>query len=79
MPSNNQQSSSSSSKPQVQPKDYSDYKVVKDAGYDSKYHMMQSYGLKIYDSGDLDEAQQIIDGFRRIDQAQYEANKQQKK
>jgi len=36
-------------------------------GWGSKYHMMQSYGLKMHDDGDMEEANAILDGYRQID------------
>lgn len=54
----------------------SDNQLIKDGGWNSKYHMMQSYGLSVYRDGDSKVADQIIDGFRKIDmhQAREEAS-----
>ena len=76
MPSNtNKQSSSnsgaasnnSSNPPSSDRK--SDYQMVKDAGFDNVNHMMQSYGLKMHNHEDVQEAKAILDGFRKIDEA----------
>lgn len=54
----------------------SDYQIVKDGGWKSKYHMMQTYDLSVYRDGDKKVADQIIEGFRKIDmyQAREEAS-----
>ncbi|RDW91857.1 hypothetical protein BP5796_01251 [Coleophoma crateriformis] len=56
----------------VQPKDMSQNAVIKDAGFTGMQHMMQSYGLKMYDAGDVTEAKAIIDGTRQNMQANWE-------
>jgi hypothetical protein len=47
----------------------SDYRMVKDAGFDNMNRMMQSYGLKMSNHEDVLEAKAILDGFRKIDEA----------
>ncbi|RDW79464.1 hypothetical protein BP6252_04102 [Coleophoma cylindrospora] len=65
-------STSGSSAHSVQPKDMSQYAVIKGAGYTGMQHMMQSYGLKIYEDDDVTEAKAIIDGIRQNMQADWE-------
>lgn len=45
----------------------SDYRVVKDAGFDNMPHFMASHGLKMSGGSDYAEAKAIIDGYRRYD------------
>jgi inhibitor of KinA sporulation pathway (predicted exonuclease) len=47
----------------------SDYRLIKDAGFNNMNHMMQSYGLKMSEHEDIQEARAILDGFRKIDEA----------
>jgi hypothetical protein len=54
-------SSSSGGKP--------DYRMIKDAGFNNMNHMMQSYGLKMHNHEDIQEAKAILDGYRKIDEA----------
>ncbi|KAI0174909.1 hypothetical protein BJ166DRAFT_606841 [Pestalotiopsis sp. NC0098] len=57
----------------------SDNQLIKDGGWNSKYHMMQSYGLSVYKNGDSRVVDQMIYGFRKIDmyQAREEASDHQ--
>jgi hypothetical protein len=43
--------------------------MIKDAGFNNMNHMMQSYGLKMSNHEDIQEARAILDGFRKIDEA----------
>jgi hypothetical protein len=43
--------------------------MVKDAGFRNMNHMMQSYGLKMCNDEDVQEAKNILNGFRKIDEA----------
>ncbi|KAI4594130.1 hypothetical protein KJ359_008672 [Pestalotiopsis sp. 9143b] len=58
----------------------SDNQLIKDGGWNSKFHMMQSYGLSVYKDKDSKVADQIIEGFRKIDmhQAREEASGHQR-
>ena len=47
----------------------SQYRVLKDAGYDNMNHFMQSYGLKSHDDDDLREGKAILEEFRKRDEA----------
>ncbi|PMD28530.1 hypothetical protein NA56DRAFT_742660 [Hyaloscypha hepaticicola] len=47
----------------------SDYRLIKDAGFNNMNHMMQSYGLKMSEHEDIQEARAILDGLRKIDEA----------
>lgn len=57
-------SSNSESKPK------SDYRLIKDCGYDNYLHFMQSHGLKMHSDDDHAEAKEILNKFREIDEAQ---------
>lgn len=43
--------------------------MIKDAGFNNMNQMMQSYGLKMHNHEDVEEAKAILDGFRKIDEA----------
>ncbi|KAG0651223.1 hypothetical protein D0Z07_1943 [Hyphodiscus hymeniophilus] len=60
------------SMPATEPKDKSDYAIVKEGGWTSGKNMMESYGLRIGDATDHAEAKQIKEAFREYDQHQYE-------
>jgi len=45
----------------------SGYQTVKDGGWDGNKNFMESYGLKMGDKGDHDEANAIKDAFREHD------------
>jgi hypothetical protein len=64
---------------EVAPKDKSDYRILKDGGFSNMNQFMQSYGLKMHNDDDIQEAKGIIEGFRQVDQANYEARQQEKR
>ena len=47
-----------------QPK--SQNQLIKDAGFDNMDRFMKSYGLKMHDHDDVQEAKDILDGYRQI-------------
>jgi hypothetical protein len=53
-----------------QSNDKSQYRLIKDAGFDNMNQFMNSYGLKMHDHGDVQEAKAILEGYRKIDEAQ---------
>lgn len=55
----------------LQPKDKSDSKWLRDAGYSGMPQFMISYGLKFPD--EIDEAKRLIDEFRGEQQQEWEA------
>ncbi|CAN8106178.1 unnamed protein product [Discula destructiva] len=44
--------------------DRSNYRIIRDGGWDSIHHFMLSYGLKPYNTNDYETAKVIIQGFR---------------
>ncbi|PSR90353.1 hypothetical protein BD289DRAFT_481812 [Coniella lustricola] len=44
--------------------DRTNYRILRDGGWDNLHHFMISYGLKPYDPADYDKAKAIIQGFR---------------
>ncbi|KUI72775.1 hypothetical protein VM1G_08184 [Cytospora mali] len=44
--------------------DRTNYRIIRDGGWDSLHHFMLSYGLKPYDPDDYETAKVIIQGFR---------------
>lgn len=44
--------------------DRTNYRIIRDGGWDNLHHFMLSYGLKPYDPGDYEMAKVIIQGFR---------------
>lgn len=62
---------------EVAPQDKSDNQFLKDGGYRHMNDFMQSYGLKMHDHGDVQEAKSILEGLRQADQADYEARQQE--
>lgn len=75
MPSGPQKPKSGGSA-EVAPQDKSDYSILKDGGYSNMNHFMQSYGLSMHKDDDVQEAKSIIEGFRQVDQANYDAKQQ---
>jgi hypothetical protein len=47
--------------------DKSDYRMVRDAGFNSKPEFMRAYGIKTWDLDAYDRAKDIMDGFHRVD------------
>jgi hypothetical protein len=79
-PSNQGASTSkpSTNSEEMQPKDKSDYRFLKDGGYRNMQHFLQSYCLKLGDDEDLEEGKQILLGLREIEQAQWEEKQAEK-
>ena len=48
----------------------SDYAMIKDAGFRNKNEFMLSYGLRMKNQDDYEEAKAILDGMRKIDEQQ---------
>jgi hypothetical protein len=44
--------------------DRTNYRIIRDGGWDNLHHFMLSYGLKPYDPDDYETAKVIIQGFR---------------
>ncbi|KAF3760943.1 hypothetical protein M406DRAFT_324565 [Cryphonectria parasitica EP155] len=44
--------------------DRTNYRIIRDGGWDNIHHFMLSYGLKPYDPDDYETAKTIIQGFR---------------
>ncbi|KAG8168703.1 hypothetical protein KVR01_001452 [Diaporthe batatas] len=44
--------------------DRTNYRIIRDGGWDNIHHFMLSYGLKPYDPDDYETAKVIIQGFR---------------
>jgi hypothetical protein len=57
----------------IQPKDKSQYRWFRDGGYTGMPHFMATYGLKLSNDDDLEEAKAIIARMREEDQKQWEA------
>ncbi|RAK98684.1 uncharacterized protein BO80DRAFT_361175 [Aspergillus ibericus CBS 121593] len=57
----------------IPPEEKSQYRMIKDAGYNNMHDFMLSYGIKPSSLGGYDEARQIIDIMRRHDQEIWEA------
>jgi hypothetical protein len=55
----------------LQPKDKSDSKWLRDAGYRGMQQFMASYGFKWPD--EIDEAKELINSFRKDQQEEWEA------
>jgi hypothetical protein len=70
-------SNNKAAKPDIPPNEKSNYRIVKEGGWDNMEHMMLSYGLKLYNDDDIQEAKQIIEKFREYDQQVYDARKQE--
>lgn len=45
--------------------------MIKEGGWDNTRHFMESHGLSIYEPGDFDEAKDLLDGYRRVDEEAY--------
>jgi hypothetical protein len=63
----------------TQPDQKSDKQILKEGGYTGMNHFMQSYGLKIWNDDDVQEAKEIIKGFRAIDEQNARAEEQKNK
>lgn len=44
--------------------DRTNYRIIRDGGWDNIHHFMLSYGLKPYNADDYETAKVIIQGFR---------------
>lgn len=44
--------------------DRTNYRIIRDGGWDNIHHFMLSYGLKPYNAEDYETAKVIIQGFR---------------
>ena len=73
--SSNKKKSQSAVLLEIEPKNKSDYRIIRDAGFKSMYHFMLSHNLKIHDNDDYQHAKQIPQAFREGDQEEYEARK----
>jgi hypothetical protein len=60
--------STSTSKPSNSSDSKSQYRTIKDAGFDNMNQFMNSYGLKMYNHEDVQEAKAILEGYKRIDE-----------
>jgi hypothetical protein len=78
--SSNQKSSSNKANTTdtTQPKDYSNYRMIKEAGFDNMLTFMASYGLKIHDDEQLAEGKAILEGLRQCAQHDWEAKQRRK-
>ena len=63
------QPSNSTSDPTNSP-EKSNNQIIKEAGFTGMHGMMLSYGLKMYNDDDVQEAKQIVAGFRALDKGQ---------
>ncbi|KAF7534674.1 hypothetical protein G7054_g6000 [Neopestalotiopsis clavispora] len=63
--SNNQQGNAQPSGQSA--KTPSDYRVVRDAGFDNNRDFMLSYGLRTYEPDDVAQSKEILQGFRDAD------------
>lgn len=59
----------------IAPKDKSQNRFLKDAGYDNMLHFMSSFGLKMGNGDDLEEAKAIRKCLRQVLQMDWEANR----
>jgi hypothetical protein len=59
--------------PNLEPNQKSNNQMVREAGYDNFKDFAESYGLKMFNHEDVEEAKAILDGFRKIDQQDWEA------
>ncbi|PVH79849.1 hypothetical protein DL98DRAFT_532692 [Cadophora sp. DSE1049] len=50
----------------------SDYKFLKEAGWENMYYFMLSYGLKIHDDEDYEEGKAILKALRESEQEAWE-------
>lgn len=56
-----------------EPKDKSNYQLLKEGGYDNMHHFMLSYGLKPYgNQEECDETRSILEGLRECEQKDWE-------
>ena len=58
--------------PPPEPKDKSNYQLLKEGGYDNMHRFMLSYGLKPYNDEDYQEAKLILDSLRECEQEDWE-------
>jgi hypothetical protein len=65
-------------KSDVEPKNKSDATILREGGWGDMNSFMLSYNLRIHNDDDVQEARQILEGYRQQDQQQYEARKQEK-
>ncbi|ETS81624.1 hypothetical protein PFICI_06626 [Pestalotiopsis fici W106-1] len=65
--SNNQQGGSQQSGSGQSSNTSSDYRVAKDAGFDSTYDFMLSHGLHVSDPDQMAEGKAILQGYRDAD------------
>ncbi|CZR60126.1 uncharacterized protein PAC_10021 [Phialocephala subalpina] len=70
--------SAPSAKPEVQPKDKSDYQYLKEGGWKDMNHFMLSYNLRMYKDDDVQEAKSILKAFKEGDQYQWEERQKEK-
>lgn len=70
----NRESSSSNGRDRAaeHPYDKSDCRIIRDGGLENKKQFMESYNLRIYNPEDFEEANTILDGFRKINTQNYE-------
>ncbi|KAF8862108.1 hypothetical protein BDZ45DRAFT_586067 [Acephala macrosclerotiorum] len=71
-------SSASNPKPEVQPKDKSDYQYVKEGGWGNMNNFMLSYNLRMYEPDDVQEARDILKAFKEADQYAWEEKQKEK-
>lgn len=76
--SNTSPSKCLNSPPETAPKDQSNYKFLKEAGYDNMPHFMDTYGLRLGNHDDVEEAKVIRQGLKDAAQADWEAKQKQK-
>ncbi|PYH63601.1 uncharacterized protein BO88DRAFT_430257 [Aspergillus vadensis CBS 113365] len=62
----------------IPPNEKSQYRMIKEAGFNGMHDFMLSHELEPYNFGDYDEANQIIDTMRRYDQEYWEAEQQER-
>lgn len=72
------QNSKSGGSAEGNPQDKSNNQILKEGGFSDMKHMMDSYGLKMYEDDDVQEAKRIVEGFRQVDQRNYDAKQQEK-
>ena len=74
MPSDPPTTKSIQSPTNIQPKDRSMSQKLKATGFKDMPSFMNSYGLKIYNQEDVEEARSIMDAFTQRDQEDWEAS-----
>ncbi|OJJ73669.1 hypothetical protein ASPBRDRAFT_512211 [Aspergillus brasiliensis CBS 101740] len=60
------------------PNEKSQFRMIKEAGFNNMHDFMISHGLKPYIHEDYGEASQILDTMRRYDQEYWEAEQQER-